>query len=236
MLLGDALIGVSLVSTSGKSQRGVERMCDLYLALAKRRRMHAEVIAEFYDDREDRAYLHVAALGAYSLFRRETGLHHFEHRYRSHAKRTGSEREYRESEIVRVEVMAFPDEPDAALVAETKADLKMTRPARTRLVKDANLAVSLFHAKTLRSLDLWTRGPRNPALATAQRILGALVGAPPADERGEIIRRYHFGIGPLVRDLRTGRSTSRVERVFRGEVDFLLGEDHPAAGETHGTT
>jgi hypothetical protein len=72
----------------------------------------------------------------------------------------------------------------------------------------------------------WTDGPKaeaverlRPLLAArveAARTAGEPVGQPP------FVRRYILGPAPLVRDLRTRRSTGRIDRVFQGHIDAFL--------------
>jgi len=219
--LGDALLCLSLVDRSGAAQDGVSRLCAMYRALATRRRMSVEVLAEYMSEREDRAWLHVAALGAHALFRHEAGLHQLDHRYRSHAARTGAEREHEDREVVRVEVHPWRDAPDRHFLKAVKTSPQPLRPPHKRLLERAEIAVALFHEPSLRSLELWAPGPRESAVASAQRILHTLVTAPASAGGEEIVRRYSSGVGPQVKDLRTGRTTSRVEQVFKGEIDFL---------------
>jgi hypothetical protein len=92
-------------------------------------------------------------------------------------------------------------------------------------VKKADTNVSLFHEPSLRSIELWTTGPRQAALERSLLILHACVAAHTYGEPGHndrIIRHYDLGISPRVKDTRSGRSTSRVDRVFKGHLDSLL--------------
>ena len=40
--------------------------------------------------------------------------------------------------------------------------------------------------------------------------------------RPPIVRRYSLSPAPLVRDVRSGRSTARLEQVFAGQLDLFL--------------
>src|SRR5688572_22476477 len=76
---------------------------------------------------------------------------------------------------------------------------------------------------TLRSVELWTRGPKEAAVARGLLILSACAdsysGAPPNEG---IIRQYDLGLGPRIKDNRTGRVTTRVHHVLKGEVDPVM--------------
>ena len=226
--IGDALIVLQRIDRTGDPQDGLVRLCRMYQALAARRRMSVEVLGEQFDEKTDRAFLHVSALGAYSLFRLESGLHQLDLRHRTHAPRTGREKERVDREVVRVSVMPWlGGEPGPDFLKHVKAEAQALRPPVQRLLPKADLALKLFHASSLRSVEFWTSGPRAAALQRGQAILHALVSGheandtDSADLRGSIVRRYISGIGPMVKDLRSGRSTSLIERVFRGEIDFL---------------
>jgi hypothetical protein len=45
-----------------------------------------------------------------------------------------------------------------------------------------------------------------------------------------VIREYHLGIGARVRDNRTGRETTRVKQVLKGEIESLLARLASAKG------
>src|SRR6185369_5264463 len=89
--LGDALVCISLVDRSGKTQDGVQKFVEMYQSLAGRRRMAAEVLGEFFEGKQDHAYLLVTGLGCYSLFRNESGLHQLDRKFREKAPRAGRE-------------------------------------------------------------------------------------------------------------------------------------------------
>jgi peptide chain release factor-like protein len=225
--LGDALICISLVERTGKKQDAVQKLGEMYQALAKRRRMVAEVLGEFVQEKHDRAYLSIAGLGAYSLLKHETGLHQFDHRSRAKTPRTNREILQQARESIRVEVLPLENQPDKPFRQAIKSKVIALKPVRKRLL-DADLAVSLFHEPSLRSLEVWTTGSHKQALERALVILHAQAsnGADNADGRSvAIIRHYGLGISPRVRDARTGRSTTRVDRVLKGHLDSLLLSD-----------
>ena len=93
------------------------------------------------------------------------------------------------------------------------------------LLKKPEWNLSLFHEPSLRSLELRAAGPKPRALQSALLILQALIQAQPAGQTARpdlVIRHYDLGISPRVKDARSGRSTTRVERVLKGYLDPLL--------------
>lgn len=221
--LGDALLCISLVERRGEGTAAVEKLAEMYRAFAERRRMSVEVLGEFIAEKQDRAWIAVCGLGAFALLKQEAGLHHIDCRARERERRTGHEvfREHRDT--VRVEVLRLAADPDKSLVQTAKSKLVILKPAHTRLIEKADLRVSLFHEPTLRSLELWTVGPRNAALHRSLLILQTLLrpdGSVP--EADAVVRHYEIGIAPRIKDTRSGRSTTRIDRVFKGHLDALL--------------
>jgi ATP-dependent Clp protease ATP-binding subunit ClpC len=222
--LGDALLCLSLVDCTGAPQRGVEKLAAMYLGLANRRRMAGEVLGEFYAGKNDRAWLQVSGLGAYALLLREAGLHQLDHRYRSHSPRSGHEEEHKDREVVRVDVLPLGLEPDKKFLGGVKNKIQALKPARTRLLEKADVGISLFHEPSLRSLELYAKGPRSDALEKAYRILFSQVtveGALQEPARAAVIRCYDLGIGSRIRDLRSGRTTTRLAQVFKGQLEVF---------------
>jgi ATP-dependent Clp protease ATP-binding subunit ClpC len=228
--LDDALLCLSLVDRTGAAQNGVEKLARMYLGLADLHRMSGEVLAEFQGAKTDRAWLRVSGLGAYALLKHEAGLHQLDHRYRIHAPRGGHEKEHEDRELIRADVRPAGAEPDKKFIASLKSGLEALKPPRTRLVEKADLAVCLFHEPSLRSLEIWTRGPKAAALDTAHRILFAQVGLEEERKESElaaVIRCYHLGIGSRIKDLRSGRTTTRLAQVFKGHLEMF----HAATSE-----
>ena len=225
--LGDAVVALSLVDRDGHDQRGVATLARMYLALAHRRRLDAEELGELYDGKRDTAWLSVSGLGAYGVLRGETGLHQLDRKRKERRSRSGREVVRGDREIVRVDVHPLLGEPDPGFRAQIKATAQSLKPPRTRLVEKADVAVSLFHQASLRSLTIWMRGPREAAIERAHMVLWAETSAPDGrEERPGIVRYYDLGEGARVRDVRSGRVTSRVDHVLRGRLDQFLG---PAA-------
>jgi hypothetical protein len=229
--LGDALLCLSLVERTGQTQDGIQKFVEMYQALALRRRLTAEVLGEFVEGKQDCAYLQITGLGGYSLLKHEAGLHQLDRRFKAKATRTNREVIHEDREIIRVEVLALDGEPDKSFRQSVKSKLTTLKPVRHRIIK-ADTLVSLFHEPRLRSLNLWTSGPRPEALERALLILhGQLaVETKAAGVRPDaIIRHYELGLSPRIKDARTGRSTTHVERVLKGHLEALLVDPQPGA-------
>lgn len=223
--LGDALLCISLVERRGDGTEAVEKLAGMYRAFAERRRMSVEVLGEFVGNNQDRVWLSICGLGAYALLKQEAGLHQVDCRVRERERRTGHEvvREHRDT--ARVEVLPLAGEPDKSLVQTAKSKFATLKPPHSRLIEKADLRVALFHEPTLRSLELWTIGPRNAALHRSLLILQTLLqpeGSGPS-LADAVVRHYEIGISPRIKDTRSGRFTTRVDRVFKGHMDALLG-------------
>jgi protein subunit release factor A len=222
--LGDAVICLTLVGHSGARIGAVEKLACMYRALAERHRLDAEILGEWHDEKQDRAYLLVSGLGAFALLKQEAGLHQVDHRTRAKKPRSGHEVIQEDREVVRVETLPAGVQPDKKFRQGVKATVTALRPARSRLLEKADLKVSLFHEASLRSLELWTSGPREPGLERIMVLFHAQISAPAAGEnvRTLVVRHYDLGISARVKDLRTGRTTHRVDRVLKGHLDALL--------------
>lgn len=223
--LGDALLSLTLVERRGNPTGAVEALAGMYQALAKRRRMSSEILGEIIGEKQDAAWLLVSGLGAYALLRNESGLHQLGRRTRSKQSRTGREVVLEDREIIRVVALPGGAEPDKRFRQATKSKITALKPAHSRLVEKADLRLSLFHEPTLRSLELWAGGPRGTALDRGLFVLHALVEATAQGlHKGPdaIVRHYDFGISPRVKDSRSGRSTTLVERVLKGNLDAFL--------------
>jgi ATP-dependent Clp protease ATP-binding subunit ClpC len=219
--LGDALVTVSLVNRTGLAQDSVEKIASMYSALATRRRMLPEVLGEIYSSEQDHAYVLVTGLGAYGLLKSESGLHQVTRRYKQRAVRSGRETLRDDRELVRVNVNPAPSEPTTQFSREVKAKVSPLKPVRERLLK-AEFAVNLFHQPTLRSLDIWTSGPKETATTRGLLVLAARGDAIADAAEAGVIRQYDFGLAPKVKDLRTGRVTTKVNQVLKGHLDIKL--------------
>jgi len=73
-------------------------------------------------------------------------------------------------------------------------------------------------------LELWMAGSKEPAMEKALSILHAQVSFPNSDEQNDavkIIRHYDLGLSPRIKDLRSGRTTTQVDRVLKGRLEAL---------------
>jgi protein subunit release factor B len=207
---------------SGQSLDAIQKLVTMYQGLARRRRMTADVLGEFYTRTQDRAYLSVAGLGAYGLLRNERGLHQVERRYKERIPRSGRERMREDRELLRVETMAAPAEVSRRFQQQLKIKVTVLKPARERLVR-AELLVTSFDEPSLRSVEFWTFGPKADALARGSLVHKALLdGGQVSPEDPQIIRQYDLGLNPRVKDMRTSRTTSRVSQVLKGDVETLM--------------
>jgi hypothetical protein len=147
----------------------------------------------------------------------EAGLHQVSRRYKQRAARTGREILHDDRELVRVSVAPGSHETAPQLSREVKARVSPLKPAKERLLR-AEFAVNLFHAPTLQSLDVWTSGPKETAVSRSLLILGVRAYSNSAiDQEQGVIRQYDLGIAPRVKDMRTGRVTTKVKDILKGQ-------------------
>ena len=116
-------------------------------------------------------------------------------------------------------------EPEARFTREAETKVRVLKPPRSRILRKAGYAVHLFHPPTVTALDLWLGGDRQEALSHAMTVLHAEAKARASGEaeaEAVIVRQYQFGLGTKVRDLRTGRTTSKVDKVLQGRLDLFF--------------
>jgi hypothetical protein len=179
------------------------------------------VWGEVYDASHDCVSLLVSGLGAFGLLKDELGLHQVNNRYKHKSTRAHRETMEEDRELLRVEVFSAPNEPSKQFQQQVKNRTSPLKPPRKRLIA-AEFSVSLLHEPSLRSLELWTAGPKESAITRGLTILAAqLQGSHVSIDAVGVIREYHLGIGARVRDNRTGRETTRVKQVLKGEVESL---------------
>ena len=221
--LEDAIVTLSLVKRNGAVQDAVQKIAGMYVALAARRGLSAEVLGELYSAETDRVYILVSGLGAYGLLKNESGLHQVNRRYKQRDGKTRREVMKDDRELVRVHVGAASHEPSANFQKQVKTRISALKPPRQRLV-NAEYAVNLLHEPTLCAVDLWTCGPKDSALEKAMMVLStsAIEGATP-DVKDGIVRQYDLGLASKIKDSRTGRVTTRVEQVLKGELKTVMG-------------
>jgi len=215
-------VSLSLVERTGSNRKGIEKLAAMYQELANRRRMSVEVLGEIYDQKRDRVYLLVTGLGAFALLKNETGIHQIDHRFMERTPRAGHETKRHDREVVRVEVLPVGREPDKTFTKGIKMKVSAIKPPHKRVLPKAEWMVSLFHEPTLRSLEVWMAGPREQAQDRAILILHTQITAGgSADRVNLIIRHYDLGLAARVKDARSGRSTTRVDKVFKGHLEVL---------------
>jgi len=220
--LGDALVCITLVDRTGKAQNAIPQMAQMYASYTKKLQIDSDILAEFYSDREDRVFIHICGLGAFSLMKNESGLHRFENRYREKTTRNYKEKIKSNREIIRVDVVPFYKDPDPDFLKQVKTKTNSIRPAKSRLVKKARWDMSLFHEPSVRSVNGWTHGDRTEASERMQSILYALVHTDIDPDSATIVRSYGFGVAPKIKDYLTGKSTTRVDQVLKGNMDLLM--------------
>lgn len=219
--LCDALVQISQVSHHGQPLKAVELLVQTYSGLARRRHFEPSVVAESHDDRTDVAVLQILGLGGIALVAPEAGLHEFNRRCREKNRRTGKEQTREDQALVRVEVFPMRTDPPAKFAQQVGLKASPRSVAGGRLLEEVPWRLTAFHEPSIRSLDLWFPGTKAEALAAASRVFHAQVSQPaPAASAAALIRRYDLGIGSRIKDLRTGRTTTRLEQFFRGQVEM----------------
>jgi len=219
--LADAWVVVTQVQARGTALRPVESLAGAYLGLARRRHFQATVAAERHDESSGVAVLQVLGLGAMALLSGESGLHEFHQRTRVKNPRTGREQTREESALVRVEVFPAAADPPAGFAAKSGIRISARAEESGRLIESAPWRVVAFHEPSVTSLDLWLAGTRAEALAMAARFLHARVTRTAGrSETAGAVRRYELGIGSRIKDLRSGRTTTRLAQFFRGQIEL----------------
>lgn len=223
--LSDAWVLISRVSAQGMPINAMELLAQTYLGLAQRRQFQAVITAERRDDRSEVLLLQLLGLGATALISGESGLHEFNRRRREKNPRSGREETHQDTTVARVEVFPLPAGPPKKFAAETNLKATALKSADAWLLERVSWQVTAFHEASIRSLDLRFPGEKNEALANAARFFHAQVSRPAATPNADtLIRRYDIGIGSRIKDLRTGRTTTRLAQFFRGQVEMTAPE------------
>lgn len=222
--LGDAVVTVSLVVSHGSGLDAVGTLARMYCALAKRRGLEVEVLSDHRggDPFEDAVTLQTTGVGAYALLVGEAGLHQIT---RGRRQKHDGRKKPVDRDWVRVEVL-----PLASVTSlpsdEIQMEVRALERVEGRLIARPRQEVRLLHSPTLVSVRGWSDGSRAEAAAALGVLLRARVAAvrtaADSGQRPPIIRRYALGPSPLVRDVRSGRSTARLEQVFQGQLDLFL--------------
>ena len=225
--LGDALVTVRWVRGKGDGMDAVPTLVRMYQGAGERRNLSVQVVAEQFGDAEEAVYLHVTGLGAYAWMSEEAGLHAFRRWSKFRPRRGASESEQEDLAVVAVEVCDLSGGPDRKFVSRLTTRIQPLKPAVSRLVEQGAWRVEMFDGDSVRSLAGVFPGTRKAALESAAGLLWSLANAVANRAVGtavgevSVIREYELGQGACVRDLRTGRSTTRVSHVFRGQLELL---------------
>ena len=113
-------------------------------------------------------------------------------------------------------------EPDPSFVRELVTKVHSIKPARSRLVNKPKWQISTFHAPSVRSLQAWVGGEKAEALDRMYKIIFAQVNAATNPDSAKIVRSYHFGIAPRVKDHVMEKSTSKTDQILKGHIDILM--------------
>lgn len=221
-LLGDAWISISLVKAEGDALEAVRKLAETYRGMAARRHLQTDILAERWDEATDEVHLKISGLGALALFVGEAGLHDFHSRKRAKGARAGKEQIHKDASLVRVEVLPVGSAPDKRFNRTVETRVSAVKPPRSRLITKAGWSVRVFHPGTVRSVEAWLCGSREEALNHALELLSAQVRAAEQGRASssEVVRRYDLGIGSQIKDLRSGKSTTRLAQFFAGRVEL----------------
>lgn len=224
--LADAYVTLRLVNSQGPGLDGVLLLARMYQGLAKRWRLEVEVL----DDRrggdpvEDTIVLVISGAGAYALLAGETGLHQLA---RGRREIVGGRKRYAEREVVRVEVLPVPDSEIDIPSEALRIEVRPLHDQSGRLLQRVKHEVHLFHVPTMTAVRAWTDGARYEAIERLKPLLQARLEAaaraqPEVSQRPALVRRYTLGPTTLVRDLRSGRCTGRLNQVLEGKLEMFL--------------
>ena len=223
--LSDAWVLISRVSAQGTAINAVELLAQTYLGLAQRRQFQGVITAERRDERSEVVLIQLLGLGATALIMGESGLHEFNRRRREKNPRSGREETHQDTTVTRVEVFQALAGPPKKFATETNLKAAALKAADGWLLERVSWQVTAFNEPSIRSIDLRFPGEKNEALANAARFFHAQVSRPAATPNADtLIRRYDIGIGSRIKDLRTGRTTTRLAQFFRGQVEMTVPE------------
>jgi ATP-dependent Clp protease ATP-binding subunit ClpC len=225
--LGDAYIVLTLVSTEGAGLDAVARLARMYHGLARLRGLEVEVLDDRQggNPREDAITLLVTGAGAYGLLEGEGGLHQVS-QGKSAATAVGH-RKPPDRDVVQVEVLPVPPGEPAFDKDAVRVEARPLADKKGRLLARPRLEIQLLHLPTMAAVRAWTAGSKAEAIKRLRPLLRARVDAAAGDSTAAgrsptLVRRYHLGPSPLVRDLRTGQTTGRLDQVFEGRLDLFL--------------
>jgi ATP-dependent Clp protease ATP-binding subunit ClpC len=220
--LTDAYITITRSARQRDDLDGVRSLTRMYRGLAERRGLDCEVVDDRFGGRNDEqtVTLLISGAGAFALLAHEEGEHLFI-RGRDGARHA--------REVVRVAVLPAPMESPSLPDADVTATVRRV-PRRAGGVLDAiTLEVDLMHRPSMQLLKARCDATREEALKRLVPLLAARVqrAADHAVDEDRRVRRYQIGPRVRVRDLRTGLTTARLDRVLAGEIDEWVGSGPP---------
>ena len=224
--LCDALITLRLVGSHGGALDSVALLAKMYHGLAGRRGWEVDVLDDRRggDPAEDTITLSAAGPGAFAMLALETGMHQVA---RGRQETRDGKRRAPEREVVHVEVLPAPLGEVVFAPEQLRIEVRSLTGISGRLVAKLKLDVRLFHAPSMVSARAWIDGPKAEAIERLKPLLRARLDASPASSAGPtqrppVVRRYTLGPTTLVRDLRTGRTSGRLDQVLAGHLEVFL--------------
>jgi protein subunit release factor A len=215
--LGDAFLVVTRLKGEGAALEGMSRIAQMYVGLAKRRRLETVVVSDRRggDPFEDSFVLLTGGPGAYGLLAGEAGHHVFSRRRDPKTGRKPVE----DREVLKVEVLPVPAEGprdvDVTMEVRKAGDVRGrfdVRPARE---------IALRHAPSALTVTAWAPDG-DEAAGLLPLYLRARIDGLADVEAPRVVRRYVLGPSPLVKDRRSGRQSGRLDRVLAGDLDLFL--------------
>jgi ATP-dependent Clp protease ATP-binding subunit ClpC len=220
--LGDAVVSLTLVSRLGTPLGAIERLAGMYAKFARRAQFTVAVLDDhrFESPADDTISLLVGGVGAYALLAAEAGMHVVTYG-------TGGDTTQQQREVVRVSVASADPACPVIEQGDVRLEIHPLQQATGRLISRPRLDVRLVHIPTATSLRAWTDGDRANVLERLLPLLRAKIQAGTADRapralRTPVVRRYRLGPSQLVRDLRSGRRSGRLDMVLAGHIDGFL--------------
>ena len=153
MELGDAVVSLKWVSGKGDDLEAVPALARMYLGLAARRHLTAQVLAEHTGEGTDAAYLQFTGLGAYGQLSAEVGLHEFRRRVRMRLRRGAPEIEREDQSIVLVEICPVAAATDRKFASRLTMRSTPLEPPVSRLVEQATWLVEAFDGTSVRDVS-----------------------------------------------------------------------------------
>jgi peptide chain release factor 2 len=229
--LGDALLTLTLVNEQGEGLDAVAKLARMYQGLARRHGLDVEVLSDCQGGQpnQDAIVMHVSGAGAFALLTGESGLHQIS---RVRGENRGNKRRTVDRDVVRVDVLPAPGGENPLARDDVRIETRPLSDAKGRLIGKPKHEVQLLHVPTMISVRAWTDGTKAQAGERVMVLLRAQVEAAGKIQQAPaasplLVRRYSLGPAPLVRDLRSGRSTGRLDQVLDGHLEAFL--QHPSS-------